>query len=272
MEDIELLKAINESGFPLQMGVQRLALTRDWQVVLSEHAWRDPLSGDEKFIDLVVRRMGGPERLVVECKRARDTEWLFLRHSHQYQPDELNVRSRLAARNPTKGGLFDEWLDLNFVPGSPEAAYCVIRKNGQRSQEMLERTAAEVVRATDALALQEININVKNGGRLFGRAYVPMIVTTARMFVCDVDYDQVEPQTGEVASATIITTPIIRFKKSLSAPDLARSSAVSVEEFAAQSERSVVVVQAAAFSEFLKNWGISRRMPTQLSSALFVGD
>jgi hypothetical protein len=127
--------------------------------------------------------------------------------------------------------LLDEWLDLNFVPALPEAIYCVIRKNGQRSQEMLERTAAEVVRATDARASQEININAKSGSRSFGRAYVPIIVTTAGIFICDADYDQLDPQIGEVASATIATAPIVRFKKSLGGSRsgaLQRSSEVSV--------------------------------------------
>ncbi len=275
MEDVELARAINESGFPLQMGVKQLAQNSpDWRVLLSEHAWRDPLSGDEKFIDLVVRRRGGPERLVIECKRARDTEWLFLRDPTTYpeRDNRLNVRARVAAKRPTKGGSFDEWIDIPFIPGSPEAAYCVIRKNNQRSQEMLEKTAAEIVRATDALAGQEININAKNAILRFGCVYVPMIVTTAKMFICDTNYEQVNMETGEIVGPTIAAAPLIRFNKSLGLPDLGRSSAVSVEMFAQQSERSVIVVQAVAFSEFLRNWGISRRMPSELADALFTSD
>ena len=272
MEDAELAKAINESGFPLQMGVEQLAQSSpDWRVLLSEHAWRDPLSGDEKFIDLVLRRRTGPERLVIECKRARDTEWLFLRESTEYhdRDNRLNVRARVAARHPTKGGLIDEWIDTPFIPGSPEATYCVVRKNNQRTQEMLERTAAEIVRATDALAAQEININAKNVILQLACVYVPMIVTTAKMFICDADYTTVNMETGEIPGATIAAAPIIRFKKSLGLPDLGRSNAVSVEKFAEQSERSVVVVQASAFSDFLSKWGISQRMPNELADALF---
>ncbi len=55
MTDAELAKAINESGFPLQLGLQQLIQRQPlWKVRVAEHAWRDPVSGDEKFIDLVL--------------------------------------------------------------------------------------------------------------------------------------------------------------------------------------------------------------------------
>jgi hypothetical protein len=54
-----------------------LAHNSDWRVALSEHAWRDPNSEDPKFFDIVLRGRGdGPQRLVIECKRARGTEWI----------------------------------------------------------------------------------------------------------------------------------------------------------------------------------------------------
>jgi hypothetical protein len=58
----ELAKAINESGFPLQLGLKNLvAGIPEWHVALAEHPWRDPLNGDEKFLDLVVKGRGaGP--------------------------------------------------------------------------------------------------------------------------------------------------------------------------------------------------------------------
>jgi hypothetical protein len=49
--DIEALqKAINDSGFPLQLGLDSLANShRDWRVILTEHPWLDPLSESDKF-------------------------------------------------------------------------------------------------------------------------------------------------------------------------------------------------------------------------------
>jgi hypothetical protein len=57
--------------------------------------------------------------------------------------------------------------------------------------------------------------------------------------------------------------------KSLVSLDPNRSSASSAEQFALQSQRSVVVVQAAHFAEFLRKWDLSRRMPAHLSETLF---
>jgi hypothetical protein len=38
----ELIKAVRESGFPLQLGLKRIvASVRGWKCELSEHAWRD---------------------------------------------------------------------------------------------------------------------------------------------------------------------------------------------------------------------------------------
>jgi hypothetical protein len=161
MNDAELAKAINESGFPLQLGLKLLAHSGDWRVALSEHAWRDPTSEDPKFIDIVFRGRGdGPQRLVIECKRARGTEWIFLRDATEYSERDkrLRVRARVAAMVPRLNTAIDDWADVPFIPGSPEANFCVIRKNNQRSQDLLEKTAAEIVRATDVLALQEYQI------------------------------------------------------------------------------------------------------------------
>lgn len=278
--DVDLARAINESGFPLQLGLKELARSRGgaWHVILSEHPWRDPVNNDEKFIDLVLRGRGdGPQRLVIECKRSRETEWLFLREPTSYHDRDgrLNVRARALVRRHVGDNMIDEWLDVPFLPGSPEANYCVIRKNNQRSQELLEKTAAEVVRATDALAHQESEIykrtrsSIVSFDQALTRVYIPMIVTTANMYICDAEYARVDPQTGEVPDLSATEVPIVRFMKSLGSPDPRQSSATSIEQFAQQSERSVVVIQAAHFANCLDEWDLSQRMPPTLREALF---
>jgi hypothetical protein len=81
--------------------------------------------------------------------------------SEQEKDTEIGVRARVMTRRPDGGQVLDDWIDVPFLPGSPEGNYCVIRKNGQRTQELLEKTAAEVVRATEALAVQESEINFR---------------------------------------------------------------------------------------------------------------
>ncbi len=276
MNDSELQKAINESGFPLQLGLQQLVSgVRGWKTILAEHPWKDPLSSEEKFIDLVLQQgQDYPVRLVLECKRARDTEWLFLREPSTYpgRDERLKVRARIVVRHG--GGNINQWIDVPFVPGSPEAGYCVIRKNKQRSQELLERTAAEVVRATDCLAQQETVIYEGDGSALpdprrnFRRVYVPVIVTTARLFICDAEYEELDVQAGEIGGLVASEVASVRFMKTLVSFDPRQSSAQSIEEFSTQSERSIVVVQAAHFLSFLRGFQLGSNMRGELRSAL----
>src|SRR6267154_1139200 len=125
-EEISILaKAINNSGFPFQLGVKAIAnRSPSWRAVLTEHPWRDVMLG-EGFIDLVVRDAGAFVNLVVECKRARETDWMFLREAvvSEHSDNRTHVRVRTIGRT-------NEWLDANFLPGSPEANFCHIRKQG----------------------------------------------------------------------------------------------------------------------------------------------
>jgi hypothetical protein len=280
ISELGLAKAINESGYPLQLGLKQLAQSQpDWRVILTEHPWLDPLGDHEKFLDIVVAgRRDGPQRLVIECKRARNTEWFFLREQTGHEPRDgrLPVRARALVRRHD-GGTIDQWLDVPFYPGSPEASYCVIRTNSHRNQELLEKTAAEVVRGVDALAQQEdlIHANSRRNPSGFdkslARVYVPTIVTTAKIFICDADYNQIDPQTGEVPSPSAREVPFLRFTKSFGSLDAARSNADSITAFAGQSERTVIVIQAAQFPEFLSKWDASFHMPNVLKEALFAG-
>ena|SRR6185312_9944496 len=101
ISEAHLAKAINESGFPLQLGLKQLAQSQpDRRVILTEHPWLGPLGDHEKVVDMVIGGRGnGPQRLVIECKRARNTEWLFLREQIGHEPRD----GRLAVRARTDG-------------------------------------------------------------------------------------------------------------------------------------------------------------------------
>jgi hypothetical protein len=270
----DLEKSINDSGFPLQLSLKRLVETQtggDWSVVLSEHPWRDPFKDDEKFIDLVLQ---GKTyfTLVVECKRARDTEWLFVREPAAdggVPGNRRLTRAILIRRLEDKYPSVYEWTDVPCVPASPLAQFCVIRKNGKASQELLEKTASEVVRATEAISKQELAIHTREQclGPYLGRIYVPVIVTTANLFICDGDYNKIDLASGELTGFRIAPAHIVRFEKSLGAGQTRqRRDPQKLEE--ATSERSVVVVQALAFRHFLENWDVGDVTATAASSLL----
>jgi len=79
--DPELLRLANESGFPLQIAIEHVvrqtSAAHGWQVRHSEHAWHNPADGQSGFIDLVLSDSNGFAYAVVECKRVRNTTWLF---------------------------------------------------------------------------------------------------------------------------------------------------------------------------------------------------
>jgi len=275
-EKAELQKAINDSGFPLQLGLKLLTPPR-WRVALSEHPWRDPYGEGPKFIDFVLREKDvTPQRLVVECKRARGTHWIFLpdgTHTSRWET-QIRVRARINSRLPKREPTIDDWADVDFIPGSPEVSHCVIRKNNQFSQELLEKTAAEVVRSVDALSQQELEIYTRTTAQVvslnfgFSRVYIPIIATTARLFICDADYQSLDLHAGEVAKLNDVKeVPYVRFTKAFDMVDAGRSTARTISEFADASVRTVIVVQAKDFCSLVSRWDVGNiRQPIMVES------
>jgi len=79
--DQKLRKFVNSSGFPLQIKIKHTIEISDdqkWGVVAQEHPWENPISGESGFIDLILEYFPATQILVVECKRVRDSQWIFL--------------------------------------------------------------------------------------------------------------------------------------------------------------------------------------------------
>lgn len=264
----DLERAINESGFPLQLGLKQLlqSVGIRWRLALWEHPWRDPISGDGKFLDMAVSDESG-QMLVIECKRAKDTDWIFLREKSGEQHDtRLATQVWVTARREGKNPAVYDWCTVPHVPGSPIGEFCVVRKNNQRTQELLERTAAELVRAVESVAHQELELFQSNDKRL-SRIYTPVLVTTAKLCLRDVDYSNFDIDRGEMLGASSRPIPFIRFTKSLSAPEKYVGPG-SLNDISQQSERSVVVVSSNGFLEFLRKWDVGRNLNT-LADALW---
>ena len=76
------LQIANDSGFPLQIAVERhvadTVRTHGWTVRYSEHSWSNAAEGASGFIDIVLQDSNETTFLVLECKRVRDADWVFL--------------------------------------------------------------------------------------------------------------------------------------------------------------------------------------------------
>lgn len=266
----QLENTINDSGFPLQIGLEQQAHGVDWKVITTEFPWLDPLAAEgkrEKFIDVVLHGKVALT-LVIECKRARNTEWIFLREPNN--ANRTHTRGLVAILRAGQRRAAKDWVEgLQCLPASSIAKYCVVRKNNQRSDELLERLAAETVRAVEALAESEIDIFKRTGEHL-GRVYFPVIVTTAAIYVSDADYTDVDLDVGEVSSGTTKYEPIkwVRFVKSFGVSE-PRRLVGNLEDLVEQTERCVFVVRASAFLEFLEKLELSKTTSEQLLAQLY---
>jgi hypothetical protein len=247
------LEVANASGFPLQIAIENLVKTNKsqhgWRVAYAEHSWANRHDGKSGFIDLVLKNEYAT--LVLECKRVRDTAWVFL-------PSDGNDRNRSHCKawvNRYVDGRMKRygWYDLTVSPATPEALFCAVR--GQSNQPMLERIGAELVSATEALAAEERDFRSNHEHVML---YFNVIVTTAEIKVCRFSPDSISIGEGVLQSADIATAPFVRFRKQLAA----RGEILSPDDYssgqnpAEKKEQTVFVVNSNHFLDFLTQFHV----------------
>lgn len=259
-EDKEsLLNTANASGFLFQLGVEQEVRrlqqhsSTDWKVVASEYRWLDPVSSSEKFIDLVLQ--SNASRMVIECKRVQDAIWLFL-----ISEGRINMgRARLYWTYPRKQQRsLCGWDEFKFLHASPEASFCIVRGHGESDSPMLERLAGIVLRSTEVLANNELDLGHH---RISGPAwiYIPMIITNANLMICKFNPDKIDLQSGKLSDADFVDVPMVRFRKSLSTirKSSNQTDSKSYEEIIEEQQRTVLVVNVRWLSDILSETGSS---------------
>ena len=244
--DKQLLSITNASGFPFQLRVANLVETTSiqygWRVLVREHPWNNPETGEAGFIDMILAR--DHVRLVVECKRVQQGQWVFLlppAASHK-----TFARSFATLKVP-------DWVNCAFEPLSAESSFCVVRGTGEKDRPLLERLAACVSCAAESFGRQELTVE-RNAGLDIPTIYVPVIVSNVELVACDSDPAQIDVTTGSISpgDASFATIPLIRFRKPLTPRiDLSRFSDVSSVN--RDAERTVFVINAGGLPEFLKD-------------------
>jgi len=252
----KLLDWINQSGFPLQIALaQQVAGTRTergWKVKYTEHAWKNPKDGHEGFIDIVLEDASGAGALVLECKRALDSSWAFLLPDPK-QASRRHVKVWLTWSGGRKSRHFG-WHDITLSPSTPQSQFCVVRGQDPRSVPMLERIAADLVSATEALAAEESPYLNQSPENL--RAYVSIIVTTATLHVVQFDPASISLDTGKIPDGQASEVPAVRFRKQLSvhAPDLETGHQGDSHAVSLAKEHTVFIVNAVRFMDFLEQF------------------
>ncbi|MHB8793183.1 MAG: hypothetical protein ACYC6O_07575 [Thermoleophilia bacterium] len=251
-EQQRLLRLVNKSGFPLQLALEHLLDSGiqghrgPWHLLSGEHPWANEEANNSGFIDLIIEDRHQVVTMIIECKRVRDCNWIFL-----VDPDSQDTTEAIVwlTRNDLEPRTFD-WRRGHFNPRSPQAAFCIVQ--GQDEQRpLLERIAGELADATEAVAIEEQNLAQPPFGM---RVYIPVIVTTACLQVFKYDPAEIQIATGEFNDADFETVPFVRFRKSLSLRSSRVQTARDIPQSSLFSERTIYVVNSSHITEFLRDW------------------
>lgn len=250
------LRVVNDSGFPLQIAVERQVSdtsgTHGWTVRYVEHSWSNSSEGQAGFIDLVLQDKHKTTFAVVECKRVRDAEWIFL-HSAGRAPVERNAKgwiSHYANRSMAHYG----WHELSPFPACVEAEYCAIR--GQSTSDrttLLERVGSELLSATEALAAEERDLRPATYESF--KLYFSLLVTTADLKLGAFDPSKISLKDGTLPDAQCESVPYLRFRKQLSIRQMRFSPTdySNSTNIAYAKQHTVFVVRADALPRFLND-------------------
>ncbi len=263
------LSIVNAAGFAFQLAVEeivRLSTDRHgWTITSREHGWRNA-DDTPRFIDLVLTR--GPVHLVIECKRHRGAQWVFL------VPDPPKGRKAEVRRHfrttylrnedsPVGREAITSLSEFQLEPTSWESSFCAVPGASERDPPMLDRICAELTRSTDAIIAQQRAIDGRtNRHHLLElpdeRKWVamPVIVTTADLRVCRFDPAAVPLDIGEIpaGAAHLEQVPVMRYRKSFDVESQPGSDGIGALEKYAQ--RTVSIVTATHLAKWLEEFNL----------------
>ena len=264
----QLKTIVNASGFIFQLSimsnVQRTEEKHNWEIFAHEHPWRDHISGDEGYIDLILKK--NRDRLIIECKRTKDASWIFLSPDNEH--DELsNVKCMWSDiyENPNKlilneegeisGRLYDivsGWNDFQVAPRSPQSEFCAIRGTGENDKPLLERICGQLLKAIECLSIEEMEIAKK---KKYPDAciYIPIIITNAQLELCHFDPEKISLSDGLLKDGKFETVPFIRFRKSLTTVLSSNLNPYDLFHANKEKERTILIINANFLCEILEN-------------------
>jgi hypothetical protein len=261
-----LRSLVNASGFVFQLAVEDsvrgTAVKHGWRVDAREYPWSTGRFAG--FADVILRK--GPCYLVLECKRQRDSDWVFLLPDAE-QSDRTHAKVRWTNTVPHQRPLSD-YGDLQIYPASPEVDFCVVRGQSDKDRPLLERVAAEIVEAVEGISANLLRINERSGTT---HVIIPVIVTTAKLHLCRFDPADIDLATGELPAADFGQVDSVRFRKSFSpgtVPDDREPQ--ELQDLSVGSERTVFVVSAPALPDWLGKFEVLHRdgfMPWEAARA-----
>jgi hypothetical protein len=223
----DFLKLVNASGFLFQLRVEdevrNTSSTHHKTVLAREHRWVDPITQNEGFIDLILTT-GTNGKMVLECKRVIDANWIFpvpvlaksVTHANVLWSYKIDENLQATA-----------WDKLELYPESLESAFCIVRGQGEKDKPMLERIASILLRSTECLAEEEEQYSRSSGLRGI-RFYFPIIVTTAKLMVFRYSPSEIDLSSGQIPDGDFQEVPFLRFTKSMSTRLLSSKALIDI--------------------------------------------
>jgi len=250
-----LVKVVNSTGFPLQLGIRRQVEetynTHRWSVLSMEHPWKNPETDGAGYADLILLSNCKSQVMIIECKRMLDVEWIFLTPTANRggQPRHWTVANAWISHGKEDLLRFG-WEQMQTEPVGYRSEFCGIPKMDNKATTMLERIGSELIDATEAIADQE---RLLCKGQNLLRAYHPVIITSAPLKVCKFSTADVNEK-GEIIHCEFEEVPFVRFHKCLGGRlgDLSKST--NLPEVLKEHERTIYVVNASKIVQFLENW------------------
>jgi hypothetical protein len=258
---------VDSSGFPFQLAIENIVRSQNlgWKVLCSEVAWRNEVRGTHGFLDAVLEK--NVTRLLLECKRtSKDAQWVFL------QPKETS-RARISWSATTRQRHGVGVSEVDCDPSSPGSVFCVVRGTGEDQRPMLERIGATLVDAAEALAHDQREMDgreLAQDSRALTRwsLFVSVLVTNARLFVCQFEANGVDVTTGRLPPETTFSpAPIVRFSKNLTVAGLQTFRGTDLWSRHKAGNRTVFVVNVEGLPQFLRSFEV-RVLPHEMRETL----
>jgi hypothetical protein len=206
----EIIKTLNQSGFPFQIAVQNLIQRKseeekhDWIILNHEIPWLNSETNTKGYIDLVIKR--AVPRIVIECKKvSNNPNWIFI-NTEQKKKIETAYILRVSAA----GNYYAEWQKFIIEPESIRSENCVFANKERR---LLEADISILVESIEALAVPEVKrIKIERISEVW---YIPMIITNARLWVTAFDKNKIELSTGSIDTDNVELEEVgyIRYQK-----------------------------------------------------------
>ncbi len=249
-EKDDFLKVVNASGFLFQLRIEQevndTSAKHRKTVLTREHRWVDPITQNEGFIDLILST-GTNGKMVLECKRVIDANWIFFVPAWVQPVTQANVLWSYKVDDTRHVAAWDK---LPLYPESLESSFCIVRGQGEKDQPMLERIAGVLLRSTESLAEEE-NQYARPDGLRGIRFYFPVIVTTAKLKVFRYYPSKIDLSSGQIPEGEFEEVPFLRFTKSLSTRLSSSKVPRNLIEAAQENQRTVFIMNANSISETL---------------------